>query len=202
MQISNKNTTFRNDSHSFRNEVEKNAVTDIKVGNKEAFASLLSEYMGDIRAIAHTFELSRDKTEDLVQEGSIALYKAAEAYDEARSKFSTFASLCIRRKMISWVEKNVNPEVSNRSLSDMTDAELLIISGLSSDFEEKVVADGEIDALISQAKSSFSKLECSVFDLFVKGFTNSEICSSLSITNKQCENAVFRIRKKLRAVKK
>ncbi len=189
------------ENNPFRNECEKNAVTDIQSGNKSAFASLLSEYMNDIRAIAHSFELSRDKTEDLVQEGSIALYKAAEAYDETRSKFSTFAGLCIRRKMINWVEKNVNPDVSNRSLYDMTDAELLIISALSSDFEETVVEACDIDNVIAQAQLSFSKLESSVFALFVKGFTNDEICTSLHISKKQCENAVFRIRKKLKAAR-
>lgn len=56
--------------------------------------------------------------EDMIQVGMVGLVKAADKFDESKSKFSTFAVLCIRHAIQDELRKR-NKEPKMMSLEDL-----------------------------------------------------------------------------------
>ena len=173
----------------------------IKKGNKDAFVYLANSYRDRIISIAFSFGLCGAERDDLIQEGYIALYNAARTYDNSRSQFSTFATLCIRHRMLNWIEKNVTPSLSSMSISELDDNDLSRIGMVQENFEDDIILKTEISDLLDKAKTILSETEYKVFCLYIKGYANNEICEKLGITKKSCDNSLFRLRKKLRSAK-
>ena len=76
----------------------------INSGEYELFYSLLKKYKNLIEYTAR--KLPSDEYEDLVQEGTIALFNAVKAFKSEKADFSTFASRCINNAMIDVLRRN------------------------------------------------------------------------------------------------
>ena len=177
------------------------SIDSIKNGNKDAFVFLADAYRDRIISIAFSFGFCGSERDDLIQEGYIALYNAALTYDSAKAQFSTYATVCIKRRMLNWIEKNVTPTLSSLSLSELDDSDLSRIGMVQDNFEDDIIVKNEIYDLFAKAKVILSDTEYKVFSLYIKGFSNDEICKALDITKKSCDNSLFRMRKKLRSAK-
>lgn len=188
---------------SINQNIDKTAqiLESVKNGNKDDFVYLADSYRDKIITIAFSFGLCGTERDDLIQEGYIALYKAACCYDSSKSKFNTFATLCIKRRMLNWIEKNITPSLSALSISELDDSDLSRLGVVQENFEDDLIVKSEISDLLSTAKSILSANEYRVFTLYIKGYTNAEICEKLDMTKKSCDNSLFRMRKKLRTAK-
>lgn len=173
----------------------------IKKGNNDAFVFLANAYRDRIISIAFSFGLRGSERDDLIQEGYIALYNAAKSFDDSKSQFSTFSNICIKHRMLNWIEKNVTPTLSSLSISDLDDNDLSRLGVIQENFEDSFIIKSEISDLLDKAKSILSDNEYRVFILYIKGYSNSEICDKLGITKKSCDNSLFRMRKKLKSAK-
>ena len=103
--------------------------------------------------------------------------------------------------MLNWIEKNVTPTLSSLSISDLDDNDLSRLGVIQENFEDSFIIKSEISDLLDKAKSILSDNEYRVFILYIKGYSNSEICDKLGITKKSCDNSLFRMRKKLKSAK-
>lgn len=93
-----------------------------KQGDVDSIEKIVTEYKNLIYVRNKTLFLKGAEREDLVQEGMIGLMKAIKSFDESRSVcFSTFASLCIKRQIITAV-KNYNSE-KNKNLNNAMQGE-------------------------------------------------------------------------------
>ena len=54
--------------------------------------------------IVHRYFPSHKHNEDMIQEGMLGLIKAADSWDESKSKFSTYASTCILNTIKNWLK--------------------------------------------------------------------------------------------------
>ena len=180
---------------------ENSILTGIKAHDKDSFTKLCSIYNKKIQAIAYGFSTSAAERDDLIQEGRIALYYAANAYDFKSSSFSTFATVCIRNRMLNWLEKNVKRESVALPFSSVSESVLAKEAVESIGFEDRIILNALLDDIASYSDNKFSPLEKSVFSLFIKGYTIKEICEILSINKRACDNALFRKRSKLKAVR-
>ena len=174
---------------------------------------LFERYKNVVRSIASTMYLIGGETEDLIQEGMIGLFKAVQEYDPGRdASFGTFARLCITRQIYSAVkasgrkkhiplntyvslyEETKDDDESGRSVevkdmlraSDSTEPEQVVLSNEKSK---------EIERAIDEELSSFEK---NVLELYVTGMSYSEIADVLGKNEKATDNAIQRIRGKLR----
>ncbi len=191
---------FSEKKHNTDNQSE--IIKKIKNGEKALFVYMADEYRNKIIAAASSLSICESEREDLIQEGYIALYSAICSYDESRgASFSTFANLCIRNRMLNWIEKNMNSSASSYQLSAINETQLTQSGMIEDGFENSVIVKDELHDLLALADKLLSELEKRVFSLYIKGYTNSEICKSLSISRKSCDNTLFRIRTKLRAGK-
>lgn len=177
---------------------EKEILSEIKDGNTTSFSDLSTYYHKRIAAAANSFSLPASYFDDLMQEGYIALYNAACAFESEYSSFKTFSGICIRNRMINWIEKNVNPLYKFLPLSQVDETVISKSSMISQSFEERVIMRNQLDDLKQQAERILSPLENKIFNLYLLGYNADEVCKELSITKKNCENALFRLRKKLK----
>lgn len=178
-------------------------------GDKAAENYLLTRYKSIVRMKARAFFLVGGDSDDLIQEGMIALYNAIGTYDETKNaSFMTFASLCIDKKLLSAVtadgrDKN-KPLNSYMSLYEplkdkngeggVTLSECIPSNG--NDNPENIILDEERREIL---RSNLSKLETQVFTYYIEGMSYEEIARMVNKTPKSIDNAVQRIRSKLRS---
>lgn len=175
---------------------------------------LMNKYKNLVRKKAGTmFILGADK-EDLIQEGMIGLFKAVREYDSGRdASFYTFADLCISRQMYSAVQASsrkkhipLNTYVSIFARIDDGEQEGRKLEDVFYDAATKTVTDPEalmIDrenvARVEQTiDTELSAFEKEVLSLYLTGMTYTEIAKVLNREEKATDNALQRIKKKLR----
>ena len=94
--------------------INKEDVLLAKQGDVESMEKIVTEYKSLIYMRNKNLFLKGADRDDLVQEGMIGLMKAIKSFDENKSAcFSTFASLCIKRQIITAV-KNYNSEKNKK----------------------------------------------------------------------------------------
>lgn len=147
---------------------------------------------------------------DLYQEGLIGLDSAIRNYkDQKDIKFSTFAFICIKRKIITMVRKASRKKHSilNESYSidyhneseDKNGFENIVHSNLSG-IEDLLVSKESAEIFNERINEEFTSFEKEVFDLKINGFTHEEVCKSLNKSLKSVEGVLYRIRIKLRNI--
>ena len=114
--------------------------------------------------------------EDYIQAGLIGLLKSIRKFEEKKSKFSTFASVCIKNEMLNLKRKNKKDLVIfNDDLVSINDPEYM-----SSNFFEYLP-----DCLTEEDKF--------IIKLKLTNHTNSEIADFLSCSKSTVSNKIRRI---------
>ncbi len=133
--------------------------------------------------------------EDAIQEATFALYSAIKTYDSQKSTFSTFAGVCIKRGIFSFLKaQNRKKSIPTELLASIDDIE--VADGNS---PEKIFFDrNDYKALKDNIKLELSPLEFKVLQLYISGYRYSVIADELGLTEKSVNNAMLRIRKKLK----
>ncbi len=195
------------------NYTDEEIIETVREGEASGMDELFERYKNVVRSIASTMYLIGGETEDLIQEGMIGLFKAVQEYDPGRdASFGTFARLCITRQIYSAVkasgrkkhiplntyvslyEETKDDDESGRGVevkdmlraSDSTEPENVILSNEKSE---------EIERAIEEDLSQFER---NVLELYVTGMSYVEIADVLGKNEKATDNAIQRIRGKLR----
>lgn len=184
-----------------------------KNDDKEAIERLLNKYNYLIQAKVSKFYVQGMEKEDLKQEASIAFLDAIKVFDSNKNdKFSSFVSLCIERKLISILtssqrQKNIalNTSISlNNSIFTNDENNLFfldIIENEEDTTEEKIIKQEKLKNLKKQAKQVLSDFEQLVLEKYLKGFSYSEMAKIFNTNTKAIDNAIQRIRNKLKKQK-
>ena len=180
-------------------------------GDEKAEDFLLKKYKDFVRSKARAYFLVGGDSDDLIQEGMIGLYNAIGHYDESMaSSFMTYAAICINNKLISAVsadgrQKNapLNGYVSiYSSITDETGEEASL-SDVLPDTEninpEAIILNEEQEKLtINRLLGKLSALEKEILSYYMEGMSYSEIAKLIGKTEKSVDNAIHRIRLKMR----
>lgn len=180
-------------------------------GDGKAEDFLLKKYKDFVRSKARAYFLVGGDSDDLIQEGMIGLYNAIGHYDESMaSSFMTYAAICINNKLISAVsadgrQKNapLNGYVSiYSSITDETGEEASL-SDVLPDTEninpEAIILNEEQEKLtINRLLGKLSALEKEILSYYMEGMSYSEIAKLIGKTEKSVDNAIQRIRLKMR----
>lgn len=147
---------------------------------------------------------------DLIQEGMLALSNAIRQFNASKSAtFYTFAINCIERRMINVLanSKRLKHKALNESLSfELTsnDDDTLTLENLFFDENENpevmFFSKEQEDELIEKIKSNLTDFENQVFDLKYNDFEYKEIASILDKDLKSVDNALQRIRSKIKKI--
>ena len=169
----------------------------VRRGDNEAFGVLSNRYGGLIRSIAERYSAAGLDRNDFSQEGLLGLLWACKAFDsEKNASFKNFASICINRRFLSLVRKDMSKKaIPKEKLLSIEDLEISDENTLNPEILmlQKEQAE-DFDKLL---KSRLSPLEQKVLRLYLSGMTYSDISKRLSVSLKSVDNALQRIRKKL-----
>ena len=145
--------------------------------------------------------LSGGEHDDLIQEGMVGLFKAVRDYrSDAAASFATFAGLCVERNIYQAIEKaqrlKNRPLNEAMSMSEMKDQASHKVMHL----DPAVIMIGQETAGVLRKRISgcLSCFENQVLDYFLEGKDYREIAALMERTPKSIDNALQRIRGKVR----
>ena len=168
------------------------------LGDRDAEETLVLRYNWLVRSCARPLFLLGADHEDLVQEGMFGLIKAIRDFDPARRvRFSTFAELCIRRRMVSAIRIAAGDKhaILNASLS-LDVQEQQDRPSYEDDPETRLIGRETLQERLNHCR--LTELEHRVLHLYLQGLTRRELSIKLQKSQKSIDNAIQRIRKKLR----
>lgn len=185
----------------------------INEANEEAIELIYEKYKPLINKIATNLYKKYCKNtgldiSDLTQEGMIGLNSAINHYKENKDVlFYTYAKTCIERKIISSViaANRQKHKVLNDSISFEIELDNNInLEAFFGDTEYNpeniVISREENDELLSKIENVLTNVELQVLQLKLDGFEYKEIASIIDKDVKAVDNAVQRIRQKIKKI--
>ncbi|MBE6630731.1 MAG: sigma-70 family RNA polymerase sigma factor [Ruminococcaceae bacterium] len=171
-------------------------IRQVRDGDQAAFAALLSDYEPLIGAEVahHSAELSAQDVEDLRQSALIAFYRAALNFDLSQNEveFGLYAKICISNALVSQLR------VIRRYYSEISVGDTWSHSEGGEDPATRLMEEEAAAVLFARVRALLSPFENRVWSLYVAGRPVKEIARLLQKDTHSIENAVYRIRKKLR----
>lgn len=174
-------------------------------GDQEALDLILKEYKKLIYLNIRNYFLVGADQDDLLQEGTIGLLKAIKNYSEGKASFKTFATLCIRRQILTAVRSSTAQK--NSALNEASGNNLETEDG-HEDYPKELYSNVRYNPeaiFLSKEKimefqdfveHNFSPFEKQVFNYMIKGFSYKEIAEELEKTPKVIDNSFQRIKRK------
>lgn len=199
---------------NYRDYNDYELVSYVKENNEEASNILFEKYRPLIIKLANKMinysPNSGLEISDLIQEGMLGLNTSINSFDEnEETSFYTYAKTCIERKMISTIvaARRQKHRILNESLSleiynDNDEATLFdkLVADNSYNPENIIVESENEDLLIKSILNNLTTFEQQVFELKISGFKYKEIADILDKDAKSIDNALNRIKNKIRDI--
>ena len=184
-------------------------------GEEDAAGFLMNKYKNLVRKKAGSMYILGADREDLIQEGMIGLFKAVRDYDMGRDvNFYTFADLCVSRQMYTAVQASnrqkhlpLNTYVSIYSQTMSTeegteeyDLMNTLTTGKEANPEEMMIEQENMEQMELAILRELSELEKQVFELHLTGMNYTEIAKVLGRDEKSTDNALQRMKTKIKKI--
>ncbi len=187
-------------SKQFKDNDIRELIVSVKNGSQDAFSVLLQRYKPLIESSVHRF--SSDEafllhSEDLMQEASVVFYNSILAYDLEQNEveFGLFAKVCIHNALVSQLRT-----LKKRSAETVNATPEKFILQEFEDPSFKVLEQERLKNIYTVIRNTLSEYEYAIWQLYISGRSSSDIADTLKTDKRSVDNAVYRIRKKLRAV--
>ena len=194
---------------------DEELILRLRDGEEAITDYIMDKYKNMVRSKAKSMYILGADREDLIQEGMIGLFKAVRDYDTGRdASFFTFADLCVSRQMYTAIQAAgrqkhmpLNTYVSLYAdgadgEDGLREAERGLLESAASRLEqnpEELLIDREnVKRLEEVMEKELSSFEKQVLDLYLTGMKYSQIASVLGKDDKSTDNALQRIKAKLK----
>lgn len=202
--------------NEYDNCTDEELIDRLRAGETQITEYLCDKYKNLVRKGAKSMFILGGDTEDLIQEGMIGLFKAVRDYDSGRdASFFTFAELCINRQIYTAVQASrrkkhwpLNEAISLYSKVDEVgegDGRMLLealADGAGSDPESLILSRERLEEMEKTIEESLSPFEKQVLDLYLTHMPTSQIARILGKNEKSTDNALQRLKGKLKKVLK
>lgn len=171
-------------------------LAEAKAGQEIAIAAVLANMMPLLRRTAAIGVCPGLEFDDAMQEGIIGLFRAIKRYDaEKDASFETYACVCVQNAVLTARRS------AGRNKHDPLNKSVPLLDTYSSPGPEEIAIQQENLALTLQTIQTYlSEFERDVLTSFLEGGSYNQIAQQLGRTPKAVENALFRLRRKLREV--
>lgn len=183
---------------------DEELISRFKNGESEILDYLMEKYKNMVRKKARTMFLIGGENDDLIQEGMIGLFKAVRDYQPDRdAAFRTFASICVDRQIYNAVQSSNRqkhqPLNSYISLSEQDGENEEHLGDNWGENPESIIIDQEnVQDLEQEITATLSPMENQVLEYYLAGNGYGEIAQIMGKTPKSIDNALQRIRIKIR----
>lgn len=156
------------------------------------FSSAHQQYLPFIQKVVGSYpERYRD---DLAQEGLWGLYLGCCAYDAGKGvPFDAYIKVCIRNRICSAARRFA----SDFHLVPLEDVGATLPSA-DLPIEDRYAESDALRNAFREIQPRLSSLERSVLELYLSGITQKSIAHRLGISPKSADNAMTRIKQKIR----
>lgn len=179
-------------------------------GDMDIMEYLLEKYKPLVLKKTNKLFLIGAETEDLIQEGMVGLFKAIRDYSPSHeASFFTFADLCINRQLVTALEtlnrKKHMPLNSYVSISSGEEDGGVsmeeVLEGEAASPEELVIEKEIWNEILGKLEKELSSFEKQVLQYYLEGINYTRIAGIMDKEPKAIDNAIQRIRKKVRSIK-
>ena len=189
---------------------DEELIDRLREGHEDIRDYLMEKHKNLVRKKARAMYLMGGDSDDLIQEGMIGLYKAIRDYDGSRgASLHTFAELCISRQLYSAVEAsrrqkhqplNFYVSIYDKENEDSANNQLAMggLSDWTRNPEELMIDQENLTSMEEEISRKLSRFEKEVLNLYLSGMNYSQIAETLGKGSKTTDNALQRIRKKIK----
>ena len=201
----------------FKQATDEELILMYRDGEENAIGFLMNKYKNLVRKKASSMYILGADRDDLIQEGMIGLFKAVRDYDMGRDvNFYTFADLCVSRQMYTAVQASnrqkhlpLNTYISiysqSQNLEEGTEEYPLmntLTAKRESNPEEMLIEQENAEQMETAILKELSEFEKQVFELHLTGMNYTEIAKVLGRDEKSTDNALQRMKTKIKKVLK
>lgn len=170
----------------------------IRTDDADAFSVLACRYEEILRFKVSKFNPDKSQYDDYMQEAVLSFFTAVKTFDASKSLFCTYLNVCVTRALISLDRKTKRRNVGECVLED----ELYQLpDGNVCDPLSLIEAQECVDTLVKDIKKMLSKFELKALILYLSGNSYEVIATKLGTTTKSVDNAMQRVRFKLKSRK-
>ena len=187
---------------------DENLIEELRGGDSAITDFIMNKYKPMVRKKARAMFLLGGENEDLIQEGMIGLFKAVTPYQEEKNtSFSTFAYLCVQRQIYTTItafnrKKHIPLNTAISLFEQKNQEEELsldeILETPEETPEEMMLRKEELNDYYKMLDQNLSKFEKQVMYHYLNGETYTTIAKKLGKSDKSIDNAIQRIRRKIR----
>lgn len=176
-------------------------IIQIKQGSQTAFDILVGKYMAVIRSKASMYKIQAADNDDFIQEGLLTLLNAAKTYSsDGSASFATYFSVCVSNRFASMVRSSMRKK--DIPIEMMVSLEDFNGKDTAANPEQSIIDHEDYAAMETHIKAVLSELEYNVLTCYLNGEPYNKISAKLNLTEKAVDNALQRIRNKLKQRKK
>lgn len=178
-------------------------ISYVKEQIEEANEILIDKYMPLINKIAKKFDTTYGiDLSDIRQEGLIGLSKAIKTYSEvSNTTFYTYAKKCIESSILNLIRNyKCNKHVYLNESISFDNQEIDILNMLTDNINplSELIDKEDYNMIYQKVKDKLSDFEYEVFKLKLENYNNKEISLILNTNYKKVDNALLRIKNKLK----
>ena len=169
-------------------------------GDDRAMAELIARMEPLARAKAARFPSLQIGEDDLLQEGMLGFLNAVRTFHpKGGSSFKSYAAVCIQNSILSAVRGQLTRKSTpNRHSVPYEDEVLQSLAGNQPNPLDEISAREREDKLREFIGENLSQKEKAVLEQRLAGKSQSAIAKALGISSKSADNALQRIRRKLK----
>ena len=188
-----------------KNLSDEKLVALAQIKDENAIDELFDRYKYIASAVAHSYFLNGGDSEDLLQEGLFAVFKAITSFN-AKSSFKTYVYTCVKNRIFNVIKSSnryknlplnnylsLSGNIDNENDADKTE---IIVDKHFGPEEIYINAEAE-NELKSTINKVLSKFEYDILVYYLKGYSYREISEKVQKKEKSIDNAIQRIRKKI-----
>ena len=187
---------------------DEKLIEELRGGDSAITDFIMNKYKPMVRKKARAMFLLGGENEDLIQEGMIGLFKAVTSYQEEKNtSFSTFAYLCVQRQIYTTItafnrKKHIPLNTAISLFEQKNQEEELsldeILETPEETPEEMMLRKEELNDYYKMLDQNLSKFEKQGMYHYLNGETYTTIAKKLGKSDKSIDNAIQRIRRKIR----
>lgn len=183
---------------------DEELIDQLREGDRQVMDYICDKYKNLVRSKAKSMYILGGDSEDLIQEGMIGLFKAVRDYQpDKEASFQTFARMCVDRQIYNAIQNSNRqkhqPLNSYISLSQDPGESQDHLQDMWADNPESIIIDQEnVRSLEQEITCTLSLMENQVLEYYLDGMGYAEIAALMKKTPKSIDNALQRIRTKIK----
>lgn len=181
--------------HAYYTDSDEELICKIAKGDDVALARVLVKYSPLLRSAVGKLCAYPFDYDDLYQEATLGLLKAVKSYNGEKGSFSAFAKLCVESELLTYIRSfNKKSTIPANNLIELKDEFHMPLS----DPQDIYINREETDDMRKKLKDSLSDLEFKIICCYIMGKSYENIAAELGISVKSVDNAIQRVRRKLK----